>query len=473
MIRFDLMLIGGLLLSCSSTTTSEFKRADIDKDGFDEEEGDCDDRDASIHPDAQEVCDGIDNNCDELIDDADYTVDLTYSPNWYLDLDGDGEGNPLSRVSACEQPMGYTDNGNDCDDINPLMNNADNDQDGLSSCQDDCDDENPAVYPGAPEVCDAIDNDCDSLIDDQDFDVSLDDATEWYADDDGDGDGNPAEAVISCGFLDGYVNNANDCNDNDPFVNSNDMDGDGLSGCLGDCDDTNFLINPMAQEICDAIDNDCDELVDAEDDSVDMNTLFTVYPDADGDNYGAAGSSGSQTCSLEEGWGLYTDDCDDSNQYAYPGAAYNDSPTDCMEDKDGDGYGSQGLFECCFNVQMNDSYGDSWNGGSLTAYVDGNWHQSMSASGYGSSASVCVEDGVMLTFNYSSGSWENENTYTIYSPDGQALHSAGPNPPTGQVYALTVSSANYSSCYYVSGGSYPEGSDCNDNDAAIYPGSGC
>ena len=45
--------------------------------------------------------------------------------------------------------------------------------------------------------------------------------------------------------FDGYVDNPNDCDDNDPFVNLKDLDNDGLSGCNGDCDDTNFLVNPL------------------------------------------------------------------------------------------------------------------------------------------------------------------------------------------------------------------------------------
>ena len=67
-----------------------------------------------------------------------------------------------------KQPQGYTDNGSDCDDVNPFLNNADVDEDGVASCQDDCDDNNPArFFQEPPEVCDAIDNDCDTLIDDQ------------------------------------------------------------------------------------------------------------------------------------------------------------------------------------------------------------------------------------------------------------------------------------------------------------------
>ena len=95
---------------------------------------DCDDSDPLIAPNAVEICDGIDNNCDGAVDEG---VENTY----YLDSDGDGFGTEVDSVEACNAPEAYV----------PLSN--------------DCDDENPDRYPGAVEVCDEVDNNCDGSID--------------------------------------------------------------------------------------------------------------------------------------------------------------------------------------------------------------------------------------------------------------------------------------------------------------------
>ncbi len=99
--------------------------------------GDCDDTDNTIHPDADEICDERDNNCDGSIDpsgDA-QTLDATL---WYGDADGDGFGGDSFSLTACTAPSSYVDNNDDCDDLDFWTN------------------------PGAGEVCgDGADNDCD------------------------------------------------------------------------------------------------------------------------------------------------------------------------------------------------------------------------------------------------------------------------------------------------------------------------
>ena len=76
----------GLILACTGGSSDR----DRDDDGWDRPE-DCDDDNAEVHPDAPELCDGIDNDCDTLIDDQDDNVD---APSWYVDADGDGFGDP-------------------------------------------------------------------------------------------------------------------------------------------------------------------------------------------------------------------------------------------------------------------------------------------------------------------------------------------------------------------------------------------
>jgi hypothetical protein len=146
--------------------------------------GDCNDEDATVSPAETEICDGIDNNCDNLVDDADPLVDLTTAPTWFADSDGDGFGDAAVFLESCTQPFGYVANDTDCDDTDPLSSQAedwwsDADNDGfgagiaISACgqpsgfvsnNDDCDDTDNSTFPGAYDICgDGIDRNCDGL----------------------------------------------------------------------------------------------------------------------------------------------------------------------------------------------------------------------------------------------------------------------------------------------------------------------
>ena len=232
---------------------------------YQREATDCDDLDRHIFPTADELCDGVDEDCDETIDE-----DATNTVPYWNDDDDDGygaEGEPAGFVCLRDVPDGAATNAFDCNDesrdINPdareicgggdencngrvddedreldaegtgILWYFDGDGDGFGdmefmwACEalfprlvedgGDCIDADPESFPGAVELCDGLDNSCSGIADD----VLEEDLPLWFADSDGDGfgDPDPDTTTRSCEVPAGFVDNFDDCNDGDGAIN--------------------------------------------------------------------------------------------------------------------------------------------------------------------------------------------------------------------------------------------------------------
>jgi MYXO-CTERM domain-containing protein len=392
--------------------------ADADGDAFFH---DCDDDDEFRSENQEEVCDTIDNDCNNVPDDDPIDID-----RFYQDCDGDEQGDADTEVVACFEPaapscpggvwLSLNEDGSDawtdCNDadadsylgadetcapgdqscegdgdegaIDANVYYADEDGDSyggatiVESCDDippggsvvaggDCDDNDDTFYPGAPDICgDDIDTDCNGGDGD---DASV---VAWYPDEDGDGFGDALAApILDCGLPSaGYVEDSTDCDDGNSDVNPDgveicneldddcndfiddagppllwypDEDGDGFgnpnlvveTACppedyietAGDCNDLEEAVHPEAVEICNDIDDDCDDKRDAEDD--DAQGIELVWNDWDQDNFGSCSEDAgncepfavcSQDISADDSYADNPDDCDDYNPLVFPGA---------------------------------------------------------------------------------------------------------------------------------------------------------
>ena len=212
---------------------------------------------------------------------ATVTANFCMITTWYRDADADGYGNPADSTTQCGQPAGYVSNNTDCNDTNAAIN------------------------PGAAEVCDGIDNNCNGQTDE-----GLP-TTTWYSDGDADGYGNPTgPTLIQCNQPTGSVSNNTDCND------------------------ANAAINPGATEVCDGVDNNCNGQVD------EGLPTTTWYPDDDGDGYGDPAGPILDQCGQPTGYVADNTDCNDANPLEYPGQTW-------YKDADGDRYSDGTTIVAC------------------------------------------------------------------------------------------------------------------------------
>ncbi|MBM76297.1 MAG: hypothetical protein CMK59_12910, partial [Proteobacteria bacterium] len=288
---------------------------------------DCDDLNSSVYPSATEICNGLDENCNDVVDD-----NAIGQVVHYQDIDGDGYGDAQVPLTSCETYVqGHVLNALDCNDTaadqNPLGietcnelddncngvvdDNAtdmtiwylDSDEDGYGDVSSwvlnctapelhvplagDCDDQDSETSPDTPEECNDLDDNCNGQID-EGFD-----AIDWYYDADEDGFGDPWAVVSSCEEMVGMVQDNTDCDDSDSEH------------------------NPNTPEECNGIDDNCNGQLDEGFAELDW------YYDSDEDGFGDP-SMVVSSCQQMVGMVQDNTDCNDSDSEHNP-----DTPEEC------------------------------------------------------------------------------------------------------------------------------------------------
>lgn len=518
---------------------------------------DCDDTEGSINPDADELCDNIDNDCDSLVDDDDTIADSNLN-TFYLDSDSDGEGSPSSVQLSCDLPSGYSASNDDCDDTNALINSStqwyqDLDGDGFgvgtvqatqcsspgstyASVIGDCDDANAAVNPDASEVCDGIDNDCDTAIDDDDTNLDGSTATSWYRDSDSDGFGSSEvaanikcvqpvghvsnntdcddssatnrpgqiwyhdsdldlygdddDSLTQCETPDGYIVQAGDCNDGDATINpaalpscstgdqncdgvpdSEDADADGVLGCEGDCNDDDPAIKPGADEVCDGVDNDCDGAIDDNDSVIVGGSTF--YLDSDEDLYGDPLQS-VQACEKPLGYVANSDDCNDDAKSVNPELVW-------YQDTDNDGYGSGVSQASCLQPDgYTDATGDCNDSDNTvfpnaTERCDGQFNNCLDplySTALAPDNEIDNDSDGYVECTLDAGGWDGSS-----SKEGGDCDDSDPSLFPGLAWYQDVDSDGFGAGESLQSCNQPEGyvrnnTDCDDGRDQVYPGAG-
>jgi len=336
----------GLDNDCNGQADAVGGETDFDGDGA-LSCGDCDDLDAGNKPGGTEVCDGADNNCNGVAD--------------HIDGEGDPDGDGAPTCADCgpSDPTVFPGNIESCDGLDsdcvggPGPEEVDDDGDGFLACEE-CDDTALDVFPGATETCDGLDSDCSGAPASDELDI---DSDGWVG-------------CLPWQGTDPLVLGGGDCADDAPSVNPGavetcdgvdddcvlgiddgfDVDSDGVTVCGpdgvsgtadDDCDDSNPAAFPGNAEVCDGLDNDCNNLADAD---------LAGEVDADGD--------GSLSCI----------DCNDALPSNAPGnlEVCDGLDNDCNGLADADGLGEvdldgDGSFSCadCDDTDSNNLPGNA------------------------------------------------------------------------------------------------------------------
>ena len=359
---------------------------------------DCKPKNPQVHLLAQEVCDGLDNNCDGTLDegftdtDGDSTADC-------VDTDDDNDGDP--DVSDCEPTDGSISNktlescdnkDNNCNgkvdegfpdsdsDTKPDCLDTDDDDDGDADVTD-CEPLDPAVHHGAKEICNGQDDNCEDGIDEGYVDSDGDKKPDC-ADDDDDNDGDPD--ATDCEPLNQKVSSlvAEICDGKDNNCSGkadegfDDTDEDGVADCIDDDDDgdgtedgadcapKDAKIFAGAKELCDGKDNDCNGEVDEGYFDSDLDGQMDCV-DADSDNDGdpdetdCAPTDPSTSSLLDELCDGKDNNCQGGADETFPDTDA-DGDADCVDNDDDNDGEDDDTDNCALvsNPQQTDSDGD-------------------------------------------------------------------------------------------------------------------
>ena len=420
----------------STTGPSGSAAVDADSDGH-FANVDCDDTDPSVHPGASDACNFIDDDCDGQLDE-DAPPKLVWS-----DDDGDGYGDATrSAFVVCVASSNQVENNEDCDDtdaaVNPMAKDIcnykdddcdrfvdedippvrvwrDEDEDGygdtagtpFSVCvpggknvtnNEDCDDTDAAVNPVAKDICNYKDDDCDRFVDEDIPPVRV------WRDEDEDGYGDTTGTPFSV-CVPGGKNVTND----------------------EDCDDTDAAVNPMAKDICNYKDDDCDRFVDEDVPPV------RGWPDDDKDGYGDKFASYVYMCVLPSTHVSNGVDCDDTSFGVKPTA------TEICDNGIDD--------DCDGNVDTLDSDCQESHCGSITS--DETWstskvHVVTCDTTVTSSATLTLADGAVVWFDsgttLSAGTTGSGAIKTSGAVKGVSMTSSETSPARGDYAGIVLGS---------------------------------
>ena len=390
---------------------------------------DCDDNDASRHPGALEVCDGVDQDCDATADDGLATLDYA------LDVDLDNFYVTSSVVSSCSPPSSLH------RQVSVMVSNG--------GGAGDCDDSRASVHPLAVEQCDNLDNDCSSSTA---IDFTCDDDNDGYCDFSlvtvgtpstclsGGGDCDDDRSSVFPGATEVCDGMRNNCSSSSIPSGELDDDGDGYVECAfvaatwggsvlvfggNDCDDLSASRHPGATETCDGVDQDCDASVD------EGSNVF--YRDLDSDGYGDLVVSVSLVCtSPPSGFVVTPGDCDDTRLlYA---------------DVDGDGIGAGAPTAC--GVQTNTDNCPTVQGQVGSSCSDGNPSTTgdvltASCQCVGTTTVTCTQNAVSLSLT--TDAFGSQTSYDIVASGSTTAVCSGSGLVSGST--LTASCCLPNGCY--------------------------